>query len=51
MKIICKLNKEFGPCGVRLDVQIRFEILDVKYFKQLIVKFALALWKWEYSCS
>ena len=33
MKIIYKLNKEFCTYGVHLDVQIRFEFLDVKHFK------------------
>ena len=33
MKIIYKLNKEFRTYGVRLEVQIRFEFLDVKHFK------------------
>ena len=28
-----KSNKKFGEYGVRLDMQISFEILDVKHFK------------------
>ena len=43
MKIIYKLNKKFRTYGVRLDFQIRFEFLDVKHFKHLTIKFALAL--------
>ena len=33
MKIIYKLDKEFRTYGVRLDIQIRFEFLNVKHFK------------------
>ena len=43
MKIVYKFNKKFRTYGVRLDVQIRFEFLDVKQFKHEIVKFTLAL--------
>ena len=35
MKIIYRLNKEFRTYRVCLDVQIRFESLDIKHFKHL----------------
>ena len=33
MEIIYKLNKELRTYGVRLDVQFRSELFDVKHFK------------------
>ena len=33
--------KKITSYGVRLDVQIRLEFLDVKHFKHLTIKFAL----------
>ena len=44
-KIIYELNKKFRTCGVHLDVQTRFELLDVKRLKHLTVKFACALFR------
>ena len=42
-KIIYELNKKFRTYGVHLDVQTRFELLDVKRLKHLTIKFACAL--------
>ena len=33
-KIVYKLNKVSHVYGVRLHIQIRFEFVDVKHFKQ-----------------